>query len=85
MATGIDRILGETPAQPSKELTDLANTDPVASGYADDMGKGAPQAAADDLAVLFSGIAPASIIRWTVDSSVFGGSPDTRSRPWRSR
>lgn len=47
--------------QLKNELTDLAQFDPVGSGYADDMGNGAPMAAADDLAALFSGIAPASL------------------------
>jgi uncharacterized protein DUF2330 len=43
------------------QLTSLAASDPAGSGYADDMGNGAPKAAADDLAALFSGIAPASL------------------------
>jgi MYXO-CTERM domain-containing protein len=43
------------------QITNLASGDPTHSGYADDMGNGAPKAAADDLAVLFSGIAPASL------------------------
>jgi hypothetical protein len=43
------------------QLTYLAQGDPIGSGYADDMGLGAPKAAADDLAALFSGIAPASL------------------------
>jgi MYXO-CTERM domain-containing protein len=47
--------------QLQSQLTDLAMTDPVGSGYADDMGNGAAKAAGDDLAVLFSGIAPASL------------------------
>lgn len=42
-------------------ITELAADLPLQSGYADDMGQGAPKAAADDLAALFSGIAPASL------------------------
>lgn len=43
------------------ELTKLANTDPVKSGYADDQGMGAPDACAADLAALFGGIDPTSL------------------------
>lgn len=40
----------------SDPLTSVAQFDPTASGYADDMGQGAPQAAADDMAALFDNI-----------------------------
>jgi hypothetical protein len=50
-----------TPYLLQNQLTDLTLTNPVGSGYADDMGNGAPKAVADDLAALFSGIAPASL------------------------
>ncbi|MFO0762970.1 MAG: DUF2330 domain-containing protein [Byssovorax sp.] len=42
-------------------LTYLAMSDPVGSGYADDMGNGAVDACNADLAALFAGIPPASI------------------------
>jgi hypothetical protein len=45
----------------SNGLTSLAQTDPVGSGYADDMGNGAPEACAADLAALFGQISPASL------------------------
>jgi MYXO-CTERM domain-containing protein len=42
-------------------LTQLAQYDPVGSGYADDMGNGAPDAAQADLTTLFSTLDPASV------------------------
>jgi MYXO-CTERM domain-containing protein len=49
-----------TPYLLQGNLTSLAMYDPMNSGYADDMGMGAPAAAAADLATLFAGIDPAS-------------------------
>jgi hypothetical protein len=42
----------------SDPLLALAASDPMSSGYADDMGNGAPAAAQDDMDALFSGISP---------------------------
>jgi uncharacterized membrane protein YgcG len=42
-------------------LTDLAMFNPMASGYADDMGMGAPEACMADLDTLFAGIDPAKL------------------------
>jgi Uncharacterized protein conserved in bacteria (DUF2330) len=43
------------------QITNLAANDPAGSGYADDMGNGAPKAAADDLAALLQDITPSSL------------------------
>ena len=45
----------------SNQITFLAQSDPKGSGYADDMGQGAPQAAAADLDAIFSDIPDASL------------------------
>lgn len=43
------------------QLTYMAEYDPVVSGYADDMGQGALEAAQEDVATLTAGIDPASL------------------------
>ena len=50
-----------SPFQLQAQITTLAASDPVGSGYADDQGNGAAMAASDDLAALFNGIAPSSL------------------------
>ncbi len=42
------------------QLSNLVNSDPADSGYADDMGQNAPQNLADDMTTLFAGIDPSS-------------------------
>jgi hypothetical protein len=49
--------------QLQNQIINLATSDPVGSGYGDDMGNGAEMAASDDLAALFSGITPSSLCR----------------------
>ncbi len=50
-----------SPFQLKDQIANLAATDPVGSGYADEMGMGAPKAASDDLAALLDDITPSSL------------------------
>ena len=50
-----------SPFQLKAQIEYLASSDPVGSGYADEMGMGAPKAASDDLAALLDDITPSSL------------------------